>query len=81
MVAFSVTSPAVRNGSGKLKPAVETANYLATGPSTRRFRFSHHLCIGTDDPLTVASDLRQRYKLVEDALRLGGLSEIDVGWG
>lgn len=33
------------------------------------------VCIGSDDPLTFATNLRQEYQLVHDALTLSGLSE------
>jgi hypothetical protein len=37
--------------------------------------FPVSVCIGSDDPITFASDLRQEYQLVFDTLRLSGLSD------
>ena len=36
------------------------------------------LCIGSDDPLTFATDLRAEYQLVHDTLVLGGRSEAEA---
>jgi hypothetical protein len=37
-----------------------------------------HVCLGSDDPVTFATHLRQEYQLVHDALVLGGLAESEA---
>ena len=37
------------------------------------------VCIGSDDPLTFATDLRAEYQLVHDTLVLAGRSEAEAG--
>jgi hypothetical protein len=33
------------------------------------------VCVGSDDPLTFASDLRQEYQLLVDAMAMAGVSD------
>jgi hypothetical protein len=37
-----------------------------------------HVCLGSDDPVTFGTDLRQEYQLVHDALVLAGLPEAEA---
>lgn len=39
---------------------------------------SYAYCIGSDDPLTFATNLRQEYQFVHDALVLAGCSEAEA---